>query len=286
MKQLKDLYMKVLEEGELVSSRSGDVINLVDARLEFDLSKGFPVTTSKKLAWQATVGELLWFLSGSTDLRELKHYTFNDSMTDKWTIWTDDFARYNNNLEYPFNMYGGDIYGQQYRNYNGEGIDQVESLITNIKNNPTSRRLIVCAWNPVAVELEKGCLPPCHYLYQVVIFKGKLHLKVHLRSNDLFLGLPVNIASYALLTHLLAEWTGYPVGKLIMNITNPHIYLNHTEQVEEYINNKEHALPELVLPERAKISLDETLKLTAKDFKDSLVNYQNEGPIKAPLSVG
>lgn len=285
MKQFKELYKRTLDNGLLVESRAGNAITTFADSLKFDLSEGFPAVTSKKLAWQTCVGELLWFLSGSTDLRELRHYTFNDSMCEKWTIWDDDFKRWNKGVVFPFDQLGGHLYGHQWRNYEG-CVDQITGLIEALKTNPNSRRHIVMAWNPRTVKYDLAALPPCHMGFEVVVLGGKLNMKVFMRSNDLFLGCPMNCASYALLAHLLAAWTGYDVGELILDITNPHIYENHIEQVEKYINNKEHSLPELILPEKAKLGLKETLKLTALDFKDALKGYINEGQIKAPLSVG
>ena len=284
--ELKDLYSNILTFGESRFTRTGMVKSVWDRKLSFDLSEGFPAVTSKKLAWRATVGELLWFLGGSTNLPDLKHYTFNNKHSDKWTIWTDDAKRWGVEDDL------GCLYGFQWRSF-GElygspsgAVDQIQNLIYRLKNEPERRDHIVMAWNPYDIENDLMALKACHTHFQCYISADyKLNLKFFMRSSDAFLGLPLNIASYALLTHLLAKWTGLEVGILSCDLGDVHIYGNHKDAVKEFINNPEFEPCQLELPEGTD-SLESTLNLTADDFMDSLVGYKSMGAIKAPLSVG
>ena len=287
MKNLKALYEEVYRNGELRKTRTGNVISIWDARLQFNLQDGFPAVTSKKLAWQTCVGELLWFLSGSQWVEDLKHYTFADRHTDKWTIWTDDAKRWNESIGEECDQgYVGALYPVQWRDYNYAGVDQIGNLIYNLIHHPNSRDHIVMAWNPEAIAENQMALKPCHLGFQCYVDElGFLHMKWWQRSVDCFLGLPINIASYALLLSLLAKWTGLEPGTLTADLGDVHIYENHKDQVYQYLCNEEHTLPDLVLPDGTE-TLDQTLKLTAKDFKNSLTGYVHEGMIKAPLSVG
>lgn len=299
MKQLKELYQDILDNGVLRDTRSGKVVSKWDAKLSWDLSKGFPATTSKKLAHKAVVGELLWFLSGETDLCTLRKYTFGEDVGQR-TIWTDDAERWwKNRIEaYPdlaepmkelikAKQPLGNLYGRQWR---GAGVykpDQIKNLIERLVVDPSRRDHIVMAWNAADIEENTMALKPCHLGFQCYVDdEKKLHLKWWQRSWDVFLGAPFNIASYALLQHLLASWCGLEVGTLTVDAGDVHIYENHLEAVNQYIENKEHPLPKLVLPKQATISLEECLKLSAIDFEEMLVNYEHEGVIKAPLSVG
>lgn len=298
MDNLKRLYKSILEYGEKRETRSGTTLSLWDEKLSWDLSEGFPATTSKKLAHKAVVGELLWFLSGSTDLKSLRHYTFGKDEGQR-TIWTDDAERWwkEKISQYPDLSSAmrkltveseplGNLYGKQWRGNTYEKPDQIANLIKQLKENPNRRDHIVMAWNPSDIEFNSMALKPCHLGFQCYVSKGKLNLKWWQRSWDVFLGGPFNIASYALLLHLLSEWTGYEPGILTVDVGDAHIYANHVDAVKQYIGNYEHPLPTLVLPEKAKESLESCLALTALDFGDVLVNYKHEGVIKAPLSVG
>ena len=283
-RELKDLYSNILTFGESRFTRTGMVKSVWDRKLSFDLSEGFPAVTSKKLAWRATVGEILFFLAGGKTLNTLKHYTFNDPFSDKWTIWTDDATRWDKD------GYLGNLYGAQWRDFGGigcgGGIDQIQNLIYRLKNEPERRDHIVMAWNPYDIENDLMALKACHTHFQCYISADyKLNLKFFMRSSDAFLGLPMNIASYALLTHLLAKWTGLEVGILSCDLGDVHIYGNHKDAVKEFINNPEFEPCQLELPEGTD-SLESTLNLTADDFMDSLVGYKSMGAIKAPLSVG
>lgn len=306
MIELKRLYTDVLLNGEQRETRTGNVRSVWDRKVKFDLREGFPATTSKKLGWQSVVGELLWFLSGSTSLRDLKKYTFNDPDSEKWTIWTDDAKRWANTAYAPGSResiieegYVGNLYPHQWRNYGyeqklgehefhtHEGVDQIQNLITRLQNEPQRRDHIVTAWNPYDIQKNLMALKSCHVMFQCYVDRNNnLHLKWTQRSCDLFLGLSFNIASYALLTHLIADWCGLGVGTLTGDLGDVHIYENHIDAVNEYIENPRHILPQLVLPEQCKQGLEETLEMTALDFKDALVGYKHEGIIKAPLSVG
>lgn len=307
MRELKRLYMDILSNGSKRDTRTGSTIGLWDYKLRFDLNEGFPATTAKKLAWKTCVGELLWFLSGSDWLGDLKHYTFGDKDADKWTIWTDDAERWSKkrqgggendaerwgreNWVHPTEVsnYVGDLYGVQWRGGQGfesPNVDQIQNLINGLIDAPHERNHIVMAWNPGAIADNRMALKPCHLGFQCYVDNSKkLHLKFWIRSSDTFLGLPFNIASYALLTHLLAKWTGLGVGTLTADLGDVHIYENHLDAVGTYLQKPTHTSPSLALPTGCD-KLESTLQLTALDFADSLHEYWHEGTIKAPLSVG
>ena len=284
---LKILYEHILEHGEERDTRTGKVYSTWNNNLEFDLREGFPAVTSKKLAWTPVVGELLWFLSGSQHLSGLKYYTFNDMNADKWTIWTDDAERWGDG------NFVGHLYPHQWRNFGDrsagfeEGTDQIKDLIDRLQHEPFRRDHIVMAWNPYDIEHNLMALKPCHLGFQCYVTKdGELNLHWFQRSVDSFLGLPFNIASYALLTHLLAHWCGLKVGKLSCWLGDTHIYDNHIDAVKTFLNNPRFKECRLELPDVCD-SLDETLEnVTALNFKNSLIGYESMGPIKAPLSVG
>jgi thymidylate synthase len=289
--KLKDMYLHIIEEGESKSTRTGNVISVWDKRLEFDLSKEFPAVTNKKFAMNSCFGELLYFLSGSTSLEVLKHYTFNDQDSGKWTIWTNDAERWGGKG----NIVLGNLYPHQWRSYGSDynlhtptkPVDQIKNLIDRLKSEPDRRDHIVMAWNPYEIENDLMALKPCHLGFQCYVNQetGKLNLKFWQRSVDSFLGLPFNIASYALLTHLLAKWTGYEVGTLSCDLGDVHVYENHMDAIFEFINNETHVGPTIQLP-KGTDTLESTLELTALDFKGCLKNYTHSGVIKAPLSVG
>ena len=285
---LKDLYRDILDNGETRFTRTGTVKSVWDRKLSFDLSEEFPAVTSKKLAWKATVGELLFFLDGTPTISNLKHYTFGDHKADKWTIWTDDAKRWGDGEDL------GQLYGKQWRDFGGHieedeyirGADQIQNLITRLKEQPERRDHIVMAWNPYEIENDLMALKPCHLGFQCYVSGDyKLHLKWTQRSVDSFLGLSMNIASYALLTHLLAKWVCLDVGTLSCDLGDVHIYENHKKAVDTFLINPKFNGCQLQLPKGTE-SLESTLQLTALDFKDSLVGYESMGVVKAPLSVG
>jgi thymidylate synthase len=239
------------------------------------LTAGFPAVTTKKLAWKSVVSELLWFIEGSGDERRLAEILYGSRDIERSTIWTGNAqaaywkpkARYDGDL--------GRVYGVQWRDWHG--VDQLSKLIEGIKTDPNGRRHILTAWN--VAELDKMALPPCHVLAQFYVSNGKLSCHMYQRSVDVFLGLPFNIASYALLTHMIAQVCDLKVGELIISTGDTHIYSNHVEQVKEQLAREEYSLPALFLnPEIKnidKFSMDDIL----------LFDYQSHGTIKADMAV-
>ena len=282
---LKDLYRDIMKNGISRDTRTGPVTSVWNRSLEFDLQVGFPAVTSKKLAWNAVVGELLWFLSGSSSLADLKHYTFGDRNSDKWTIWTDDANRWGDG------EFVGDLYPKQWRDFGGEcsgtGTDQILNLINQLKSSPTNRDHIVMAWNPYDIEHDSMALKPCHLGFQCYVTPtGELNLHWFQRSVDSFLGLPFNIASYALLTHLLAHWTGLKVGKLSCWLGDTHLYNNHEDAVDTFLINPKFNECKLFMPPASNTLRNTIEHATAVDFKDNLIGYNSMGLVKAKLSVG
>ena len=218
MKQYLDLLSDIMEHGIDKSDRTGTGTRSVFGRqLRFDLTKGFPLLTTKKLYTRAIIHELLWFIKGDTNIKYL-----HDNNVTIWDEWADE----NGDL--------GPVYGAQWRNWNGEGIDQLKDLVNQLKHNPDSRRMIVTAWNPS--QLGQMQLPPCHMMYQCYVAEGRLSLMLYQRSCDSFLGVPFNIASYALLTMMLAQVCGLEAYEFIHTFGDTHIYSNHFEQVKEQLS--------------------------------------------------
>lgn len=313
MRQYLDLLQDVLEHGTVRDDRTGvGTISVFGRQLRFNMADGFPAVTTKSLAWRSVISELLWFLEGSTNehrLAEIKndnkpYAELNEK--ERRTIWTANFNAQGVQLGYKDGELGR-IYGCQYRSfrgvkeikdpmYNQDGsihgynvyyqtveIDQVKNVIEQIKHNPVSRRLVVSAWNPA--ELDVSSLPPCHYSYQFSVDGDKLSLMYNMRSNDLFLGCPFNIASYALLLHVVAKITDKVPHELIASLGDCHIYKNHIEQVKEQLTRTPHKLPQLELPANADYSnIDAFLKsVKTSDFK--LLNYEHDGVIKGVMAV-
>lgn len=303
MKQYLDLLQDVLDNGTVRDDRTGvGTIAVFGRQIRFDMADGFPAVTTKALAWKAVVSELLWFLEGSTNEHRLAEIK-NDNkpyaeLTEKerQTIWTANYENQGKALGYTDGEMGR-IYSAQYRGfrgiteakykqdkwYNFVEVDQVKNVIEQIKNNPNSRRLVVSAWNPV--DLPTMSLAPCHFSYQFDVDGDKLSLMWNQRSADCFLGIPFNIASYALLLHIVARMTGKTPHELIGSLGNTHIYKNHIEQVKEQLSRIPHKLPQLELPANADYSnIDAFLKsVKTSDFK--LVGYEHDGAIKAPMAV-
>lgn len=313
MRQYLDLLQDVLDNGTVRDDRTGvGTISVFGRQIRFNMADGFPAVTTKALAFRSVISELLWFLEGSTNEHRLAEIK-NDNkpyaeLTEKErrTIWTDNYEHQGKALGYTDGELGR-IYGCQYRSFRGVKeikdpmynqddsihgynvyyqtieIDQVKNVIEQIKHNPVSRRLLVSAWNPA--ELNVSSLPPCHYAFQFYVDGDKLSLMYQMRSNDLFLGCPFNIASYALLLHIVAKITGKIPHELIASLGDCHIYKNHIEQVKEQLNRVPHKLPQLELPADADYSnIDAFLKsVKANDFK--LVGYEHDGAIKAPMAV-
>lgn len=298
MKQYLDLLKDILENGNEREDRTGvGTISVFGRQVRFKMSDGFPAVTTKSLAWKAVVSELLWFLEGSTSehrLAELKNdgkpYT---ELTEKErkTIWTLNAENQGKQLSYK-NGELGPVYGKQWRqwrswligdNHGSEyNVDQITTIINQIKCNPTSRRIMVNAWN--VGELDIMALPPCHYGFQFYVDGDKLSLMWNQRSVDCFLGLPFNIASYALLLHIVAYMTNKVPYELIGNLGDTHIYKNHIEQVKEQLTRTPHKLPTLKMPEIYWVELDDYLKkVKTSDF--ILENYVHDSPLKAPMAI-
>ena len=286
MKQYLDALQYILENGEDVSDRTGVGTRTVFGyQMRFDLRKEFPAVTTKKLAWRAVVGELLWFLEGSTDERRLAEITFEKDKTelfDKTTIWTANADAQGVELGYtnsPLLKELGPVYGSQWRDFNGEGYDQIRVILHQLTHDPDSRRIILSAWNPN--ELEMMALPPCHTLSQFKVINGKLSCQMYQRSADMFLGVPFNIASYSLLTHMFAQLSGLEVGEFVWTGGDCHIYQNHFKQVNQQLERKPMPGPTLEMPQFS--NLAELLETVPSDYK--LLNYNPMDSIKAPMAV-
>lgn len=290
MKQYLDALQHILDNGEDVDDRTGVGTRTVFGyQMRFNLQEGFPAVTTKKLAWRAVVGELLWFLEGSTDERRLAEITFEkprEKAFDRKTIWTANADAQGVELGYENNDLRkelGPVYGYQWRNFDGHdaavGRDQITWLINEIKTNPDSRRLILSAWNPNQIDLM--ALPPCHTMAQFKVINGKLSCQMYQRSADMFLGVPFNIASYSLLTHMIAQICDLEVGDFVHTIGDAHIYLNHMEQVKEQLTREPMEHPTLVMPQFN--DLDELLQTVPSDYK--LENYKPMKSIQAPMAV-
>lgn len=310
MRQYLDLLQDVLDNGTEREDRTGvGTIATFGRQMRFDMRDGFPAVTTKALAWKAVVSELLWFLEGSTNehrLAEIKNDNKPyDQLTykEKHTIWTDNFDKQGRDLGYTDGELGC-IYGSQWRNfvsaikirdrlrgsdflynvyYQSHEVDQIADVIEQIKTNPTSRRLLVSAWN--AGVIEQMALPPCHYAFQFYVDGDKLSLMWNQRSVDCGTGLPFNIASYALLLHIVARMTNKIPCELVGNLGDTHIYKNHIDNVKIQIQRVPHKLPQLELPANADYSnIDSFLKsVKTSDFK--LLNYEHDAPLKYPMAV-
>lgn len=280
--QYIDVLANILAAGENISDRTGTGTRTIfGQQMRFDLKEGFPAVTTKKLAWRAVVGELLWFLEGSTDERRLAEITFEKERAkcfDKKTIWTANAENQGADLGYAEGELGP-VYGHQWRNFNSQGVDQISWLIEEIQSNPRSRRLILSAWNPN--QIEEMALPPCHVMSQFRVIKGRLHCHLYQRSADMFLGVPFNIASYSLLTHMIARLCHLDVGDFVWSGGDCHIYMNHMDQVEEQLSRDPSDPPTLEMP--SFYDLDGLLKTTPSDYK--LLNYSPQSAIKADMAV-
>lgn len=295
MKQYLNLLSDVLSNGVRQSNRTGiDTLTIPGAMLKFDMSKGFPAMTTKRLAWKQVVGELIGFMRGTTNASDFRALGC--------TIWDANANQNQQWLDNP-NRIGEDdlgcIYGSMWRcwpnaNWNEyqlddrpSQVDQLANALDQVRNNPESRRIIVTAWNPS--ELDKMALPPCHLLFQLLPHKStkKLHMVMYQRSCDMFLGVPFNIASYALLLHIISALTDYTPGTLTMMLADVHIYINHLEQVAEQLDRQPSTLPELqmCLPiQTNERTLDNFLdSICPDDF--TLINYVPQAAIKAPMAV-
>lgn len=286
MKQYQDLIKDIFENGYETDDRTGTgTIALFGTKLRWDLTKGFPAVTTKKLAWKACIAELIWFLSGSTnvnDLRLIQH----DSLIQGKTVWDENYENQAKDLGYHSGELGP-IYGKQWRDFGG--VDQIIEVIDRIKKLPNDRRQIVSAWNPA--ELKQMALPPCHMFYQFNVRNGYLDLQWYQRSVDVFLGLPFNIASYATLVHIVAKMCNLIPGDLIFSGGNTHIYMNHVEQCKEILRREPMDLCELQLKFPDEFDEWDTesqvfwLSQFAKPHNFVLNNYVSHPPIKGKMAV-
>ena len=264
MQEYLNLIRRILDEGEQKGDRTGTgTLSVFGHQMRFDLSKGFPMVTTKKLHLKSIIYELLWFLKGDTNVKYLQ-----DNGVRIWNEWADE----NGDL--------GPVYGKQWRHWeskNGEIIDQITGAIDMIKNNPNSRRIIVSAWN--VGELEKMALMPCHAFFQFHVANGKLNCQLYQRSADVFLGVPFNIASYALLTHMMAQVCDLQPGVFVHTIGDAHLYNNHLEQARLQITREPMDLPILKLNE----TITDIDEFTFDDIE--VLNYQHHPHISAPISI-
>tara|TARA_R110000851_G_scaffold207537_2_gene359766 strand:- start:165620 stop:166444 length:825 start_codon:yes stop_codon:yes gene_type:complete len=274
MKQYHDLLKHVIKKGTVKEDRTGTGTKSVFGyQMRFDLSEGFPMVTTKKLHLKSIVYELLWFLNGDTNIKYLQ-----EKGVRIWNEWADE----NGNL--------GPVYGHQWRNWNSEEIDQISDIVKTLKTNPDSRRMLVSAWNPSVlpdtskpfaenVANGKAALPPCHAFFQFYVADGKLSCQLYQRSADIFLGVPFNIASYALLTLMMAQVCGYQPGDFVHTFGDAHIYSNHFEQVELQLSRKPRSLPKMLLNPEVK----DIFGFTFDDF--TLVDYNPHPHIKGAVAI-
>ena len=288
MKQYHEALQYVLDNGEVCSDRTGvGTRSVFGYQMRFDLNEGFPAVTTKKLAWKAVVGELLWFLEGSTDERRLAEITYGKhrvELVDRSTIWTANADAQGKALGYLNNEFTkelGPVYGAQWRNFNGAGVDQIADVIRQIQTNPDSRRIILSAWNPL--QTAEMALPPCHVLSQFRVVNGKLSCQLYQRSADIALGVPFNIASYALLTHMIANHCNLKVGNFIHSIGDAHIYENHVEGVKQQLQRTPRNLPQLQMPLIKSFDVDYIRTLKVSDFR--LIDYDPMDSIKFDMAV-
>lgn len=262
MKQYLDILQDIMDNGQDADNRTGVYARKVFGRqMHFDLSKGFPLVTTKKVFLKGIIHELIWLLSGNTNIKYL-----TDNNVHIWDEWADK----DGNL--------GPVYGAQWRNFNGQGIDQIKDVIERIKKNPQDRRLIVTAWNPA--QIDQMALPPCHCFFQFdVTPDGRLNCQLYQRSCDMFLGVPFNIASYSLLTMMMAQVCGLKPGEFVHTLGNAHIYNNHFEQVKLQLSRTPYPLPQMKINPAVKDIFD----FKFEDFK--LVNYQCHPAIKGEVAV-
>lgn len=287
MKAYIDLLKHILENGDRREDRTNTgTISSFGHQLSFDLSEGFPAVTTKSLAWKGVVSELLWFLEGSSDERRLAEIRFNkkrEELTDlrKFsTIWTDNADSQGKDLGYEnteLKKELGPVYGVQWREWDGK--DQIKNLLEGLKNNPDSRRHILSAWN--VGQIDKMALPPCHVMSQFYVNNGTISCHMYQRSADMFLGVPFNIASYALLLSIFGKILGLKPKKFVDSFGDAHIYMNSIDQVREQISREPYDAPTLVLPELQ--TIEELSSYTIDDFQ--LRDYRHHKAIKAKMAI-
>jgi len=264
MKQYQDFLRHVLDHGVQKGDRTGTgTISMFGYQMRFDLSEGFPLLTTKKIHLKSVIHELLWFLQGSTNIKYL-----NEHGVTIWDEWADERGEL------------GPVYGKQWRSWeapNGEEIDQISNVIEQIRRNPNSRRLIVSAWNPA--DVDRMALPPCHTMFQFYVAEGKLSCQLYQRSADIFLGVPFNIASYALFTMMVAQVCDLEAGEFIHTFGDAHIYVNHLEQVQLQLSREPRTLPQMKLD----TSIKNIFGFRFEHFE--LLNYNPYPAIKAPVAI-
>src|SRR5476649_2092966 len=264
MHQYLDLMEHILKHGAEKRDRTGTgTMSVFGRQMRFDLDAGFPLTTTKKLHVKSIIHELLWFLAGDTNVKYL-----NDNGVRIWDEWADEQGDL------------GPVYGRQWRSWptqDGRTIDQIANVVDMIRRNPDSRRLIVTAWNPA--DVDKMALPPCHCLFQFYVARGRLSCQLYQRSADIFLGVPFNIASYALLTMMMAQVTGLQPGEFVHSFGDAHLYLNHLDQAREQLTRKPYPLPVMKLNP----AVTDIFAFKFEDF--TLENYQAHPSIRAPIAV-
>ena len=264
MRQYLDLLQDVLLDGTLTDDRTGvGTVSKFGTTLRFDLRDGFPLVTTKRMYWKGIVQELLWFLSGSQNIKQMQ-----DAGVHIWDSWADEQGHV------------GPLYGYQWRNWGGEGIDQLQNAIEKLKTDPTDRRILVSAWN--VSDIPKMALPPCHMLYQFYLKNNKLSILVYQRSADMFLGVPFDIASYALLLSLVAAMIGAKPKELIYHFGDTHIYTNHFKQVLTQLKRDPYPLP-LLAVNKSLTEINNINDITVDDFK--LEFYEFHNALSAPVAV-
>lgn len=264
MKQYLSLMQEILNNGAQKTDRTGTgTLSVFGRQMRFDLAEGFPLVTTKKLHLRSIIYELLWFLNGDTNIKYLK-----DNGVSIWDEWADEHGEL------------GPVYGHQWRSWpspDGRSIDQITQVLSQIRSKPDSRRHIVSAWNPA--EVDKMALPPCHALFQFYVADGKLSCQLYQRSADFFLGVPFNIASYALLTQMFAQQCSLMPGEFVWTGGDVHLYTNHIEQAKLQLGREPYTLPQLVIKRKPE-------SIFSYQFEDfDIVNYQSHPSIKAPIAV-
>ena len=274
-----DQLQHVLDHGVKKGDRTGvGTISCFGLHARYAMADGFPAVTTKRLVWKSILSELLWFISGSDNIHDLKTYLKSNR------LWNGNYEDYLNRLGTEKNDGSmGRIYGVQWRRWkgaNGKVVDQLQNAIDLIRENPESRRIMVNAWNAAEIDTQDVALPPCHNFFQFYVAEGKLSLQMYQRSCDMFLGVPLNIASYSVLLHMVAKITGLVPCEFIHVLGDAHIYLNHLDAVKKQLSRKPYPLPELRIKDRGQTEIDH---FEMDDFE--LVNYQHHDTIRAEMAV-
>ena len=279
MQTYLDQLQYVLDNGTTKGDRTGvGTLSTFGLQARYNMADGFPAVTTKRLVWKSMLSELLWFVSGSDNINDLK------ALLKSNKLWDGNYQDYLHRLELNENDGSmGRIYGVQWRKWqgaNGKVVDQLQDAIDLIKHNPESRRILVNAWNAAEIDLDTVALPPCHNFFQFHVAENKLSLQMYQRSCDMFLGVPLNIASYSVLLHMVAKITNLVPHEFIHVLGDAHIYLNHLDAVKEQLTRKPYPLPQLHIKDRGQTAIDD---FEMDDFE--LVNYQHHATIKAVMAV-